>query len=286
MGTGRSGSTILGVALGNCADVFYAGELDAWLRMSGVSPHGGAERARFWKTVYDEVGGDDLFGDRAWRCLEHSLSLLRIWNWPARHRLRRRYRGVAEQLCRAVARTADTTHVVDTSHYPLRARELKSIGGIDLYLIYLVRDPRKIVAAFKRRDAGSTKSTLGTNAYLSLTYLLSSWAFLRHRRDRRLLLRYEDFVADPEGVLGQILDWMGLSATPPDLTALNSGMAFHGNRLLGSEVVALRGDAASPSRGSGGSYITKLIQLPWTILLARLHPSVALSTSDDDAPPC
>ena len=31
MGAGRSGSTILGVSLGNCADLVYAGELDKWL---------------------------------------------------------------------------------------------------------------------------------------------------------------------------------------------------------------------------------------------------------------
>ena len=59
MGSGRSGSTILGVTLGNCAGIFYAGELDAWLRTSGVPPQNGAERARFWGAVADEVGSEE-----------------------------------------------------------------------------------------------------------------------------------------------------------------------------------------------------------------------------------
>ncbi|HEX4467726.1 MAG TPA: hypothetical protein VH025_11110, partial [Solirubrobacteraceae bacterium] len=35
MGAGRSGSTILGVMLGNCEGIFYAGELDKWLPREG-----------------------------------------------------------------------------------------------------------------------------------------------------------------------------------------------------------------------------------------------------------
>ena len=40
MGAGHSGSTILGVALGNCAETLYAGEVEEWLQASRVS-HGG-----------------------------------------------------------------------------------------------------------------------------------------------------------------------------------------------------------------------------------------------------
>ena len=57
MGSGRSGSTILGLALGNCDGVFYAGELDNWLVRSGTPVLGGLERTRFWSTVRDDVPG-------------------------------------------------------------------------------------------------------------------------------------------------------------------------------------------------------------------------------------
>src|SRR3989440_11450989 len=77
MGAGRSGSTILGVALGNCDGLFYAGELDKWLPRSGEPPLDGDERARFWAVVRQGVSGaEPLFGGQAHRYLERSSGLL------------------------------------------------------------------------------------------------------------------------------------------------------------------------------------------------------------------
>src|SRR5437588_293966 len=105
MGAGRSGSTILGVTLGNCENVFYAGELDAWLPRSGEPQVDDRERERFWRGVRENVdGGSELFGWQAQRSLERSTSLFRVHRWAARRRLRASYRRVAENLYRAVSR--------------------------------------------------------------------------------------------------------------------------------------------------------------------------------------
>ena len=277
MGAGRSGSTILGVTLGNCENVFYAGELDKWLLRSGLPKLDDPERTRFWRAVRDDVDcPDELFGGRAHRRLERSSSLLRIREWPARRRLRPRYRRFAEDLYRAIARAANATHIVDTSHYPLRARELQGLDGVDVYLVFLVRDPQSVVASFSRDDVPERRfGTYRTNAYLWLTHLLSVFVFLRHRRDRRVLLRYEDFVADPEGVLRDILDRVGCDAAIPDLTFLRTGLPLHGNRLISSEVVSLERDAAAPRR----SRVTALLQLPSAAALSRLRPTAKASPS-------
>jgi hypothetical protein len=279
MGSGRSGSTILGVALGNCAGIFYAGELDAWLRTSGVPPQGGAERARFWETVADEVGSEEFFGESSWRRLEHSLSPFRIWAWPARRRLRQRYRSVAERLYRATARAAGTPYIIDTSHYPLRARELQLLEGIDLHLIYLVRDPHDVVASFRRRDVGGpSRAPLVTNAYLWLTHLLSVAIFLLHPRDRRVLVRYEDFIAEPGRMLSQILGWWGIASELPELTHLRPGVPFQGNRLVQQETLSV----VHPTTARVALRITSLIQAPWKLLLSSLGPTTgpALSAGD------
>jgi hypothetical protein len=277
MGAGRSGSTLLGVALGNCADVFYAGELEDWLKRSGVPNFGGAERTGFWDSVRRQVGGEELFGDEPWRKLEYSLSLLRVHEWVARRRLRPRYRRTTERLYGAIASRAHAAHIVDTSHYPLRARELQRLGGVNLYLVYLIRDPRNVVASFGRRDLTNVaKSTLATNAYLCLTHLLSVFVFLRHRADRRLLLRYEDLIAEPEHVLRQILGWIGSDAALPDLACLTTGIPFQGNRFLDSEVIALRSGPTATSRPRG-SWITRVFQLPWAIILPRIGPKAGTS---------
>jgi hypothetical protein len=282
MGAGRSGSTVLGVALGNCGDVFYAGELEAWLRKSGVPNFGGSERAQFWEGVRQEVSGDDLFGDKAWRYLEYSLALFRVSRWLGRRRLRPRYRQIAKKLYHVIASSANTTHIVDTSHYPLRAHEMQQLNGIDLYLIYLSRDPLRVTASFERQDVTNpSKSLLAANAYLWLTHLLSVFVFLRHRADKRLLLHYEDLIADPEAVLHDLLDRVGIGARLPDLASLATGIPFQGNRLLESETIALRAGPASSFPYSCGASVTKVLQYPWKVVLARLGPKAPASTSDD-----
>jgi hypothetical protein len=287
MGSGRSGSTILGIALGNCADFFYAGELDNWLTRSGVPTLGGTERTQFWNGVRDRVeGAQELFGSDSHRYLERSRAVFRINRWLTRRRLRARYRRVTENLYRAIAARAGASYVVDTAHFPLRARELQHLHGIDLYLIFLVRDPDSVVASFTRdlnpRDVRRRQlRTLSTNADLWLTHLLSVVVFLRHRRDRRMFLRHEELLADPEGVLRDILDRLDSGAALPDLASLSSGLPLRANRLIKSEVVALE---ASTGRPVSASPLTRLLQLPWPAVFTRLRPTVTALRARGQAP--
>jgi hypothetical protein len=271
MGAGRSGSTIFGVTLGNCKAVFYAGELDAWLLRSGAPQLDGSEHKRFWGAVREHLDEDvvELFGNGAQRYIERSLAPFRIRGWPARRRMRAQYRRVAEDLYVAIGGVAEATHVVDTSHYPLRARELQGLKGVELYLVYLVRDPRSVVRSFARKDVAQySKSPLTTNIYLWLTNLLAVPVFLRHRRDRRILVRYEDFIANPQSTLRDILERVGASAELPDLDSLRTGLPFQGNRVIRSDVVALE---KSPSNPPPRSLITTVLQLPWAVLLSRVR---------------
>jgi Sulfotransferase family len=268
LGAGRSGSTVLGVALGNCEGVFFAGELDAWLPRSGEPQLGGEERTRFWGTVLEEVGPSELFGWEAQRTLERSLALFRVHMWRARRRLQKPYRRLALDLYRAVSSASGEMTIVDSSHYPLRARELQSLHDeIDLYLLFLIRDPQSVVASFNRNDVPQyRKSTLTTNVYLWVTNLLAGLVFLKHPRERRLLLRYEDFAAEPETALRRILAMVGASGPLPSTSSLRTGIPFQGNRLIKSEVIALE-PALAPARGSR---ITAVLQLPWSLVLRRL----------------
>ncbi len=276
MGAGRSGSTVLGVALGNCAGVFFAGELDKWLVRRGVPQPEDQARTRFWNSVREDVEAGDLFGGQAHMSLERSSALFRVRGWRGRRRLRRRYRAVSQDLYRAIARAARAMRIVDTSHYPLRARELRSLEGIELYLVFLVRHPQSVVASLDRRDVAERRfGMLTANAYLWLTHMLCVFVFLRHPRDRRLFLRHEDFIANPEGVLREILDLVGSSAAIPNTAELRTGVPLHGNRLLNSEVIALEREAPVPARRS---LMTTLLQLPWAAVLPRLRPAVTVST--------
>ncbi|HEX4437393.1 MAG TPA: sulfotransferase [Solirubrobacteraceae bacterium] len=283
MGAGRSGSTTLGITLGNCEGVFFAGELDNWLARSGVPQVEDEDRLRFWAEVRvaldDPEMAEQMYGNEAQCAIERSMSLLRVRKWPLRRRLGRRYRAVAEDLYCAVSRASGDGTIADTSHYPLRARQLQRLDGIDLYLIFLVRDPQGVVASFNRQDVGEfTKSTLHTNVYLWVTHLLSLVTFLRHPRDRRVLLRYEDFVADPASTIDQLMTLAGSPETAmPDFSSLRIGLPLQGNRVTRSAVLSLK-PGTDPVRNA--SLLTSLLQAPLKLALRRLRPAVARSALD------
>jgi hypothetical protein len=288
MGAGHSGSTILGVALGNCEGVFFGGELEEWTLRGGRPKFGGLERTRFWRAVCERVcDASDLFGTDARDCLERSSAALRPDHWPARRRLRGRYHQVAGELFGAIAEVARATHVVDTSHFPLRARELQRVKDIELYVIFLVRDPQSVIESYvghinRHARLQRTLRVLTKNADLWLTHLLALTVFLRQPGTRRLLLRHEQFIADPAAVLRQVLAQAGSSASTPDLGALRTGLALQGNRLLWSEQVALNSKPISPARPSR---VTRALQLPWAAVFSRLTPAAAVSPRSTERVP-
>src|SRR5436190_1602649 len=262
MGAGRSGSTILGVSLGNCADLVYAGELDKWLARAGRPLSSDEREARFWGAVRERLDGASKASGADARALDRSSSLFRLRDLRRRRRVRARYREIAGALYRAVSLTAGVSRIVDTSHYPLRARELQAVPDIELYLVLLVRDPHGVVASFSRRDVPEpTFGVLKTNAYLWLTHALSVWVFLRQPRERRMLVRYEGFVASPQKTVAQILALVASQSPLPDFSSLEVGVPFVGNRLVrADEPIAVSGASESPARRSRA---TTVLQLPW-----------------------
>ena len=100
LGAHRSGSTILGVTLGNCENVFFAGELHSWLTWKGVPRLGGEEGAQLWNSVREDVkGAAELFGHQTELYVDRSSALRRLHKWPTiRRRLLKRYRALTEDL--------------------------------------------------------------------------------------------------------------------------------------------------------------------------------------------
>jgi hypothetical protein len=276
MGAGHSGSTILGITLGNCQGFFYAGELEEWVMTADRPRWGATDRQDFWSAVRERVqGAEKLFGGAANRCIERSSVSFRVDLWPQRRRLRPLYRRVAEELIDAVADVAQARYVIDSSHFPLRARELRRLAGVELYLIYLVRDPREVVASNTRELsphelAENRWRRLTMNASLWLTQLLALRTFHSHPAQRRIFLRHEDFLDDPAGVTRQVLDMLGSQAELPDLQSLTVGAPLQGNQLIRSDTVAIRrASARTPPRDR----TTQILQAVWRPLLARLTPA-------------
>ncbi len=278
MGAGRSGSTILGVILGNCAGIFFAGELDKWLTRSGEPKLKDQRRIDYWASVRARIGEPDLLlGGKAHRYIERSSALFRLAHRRVRRDLLASYRRISSELYAAVAVTSGASYVVDTSHYPLRARELQALEAIDLYLILLIRDPRDVVRSFARDDVVERQfRPMTTRAYLLLTYVLSAWVFLKHPRERRMVLHYEDLLEDPTSVLSELLDRLGCRSELPQLDSLSTGIPLHGNRLLDAELVSFDRRSAERPGGRLGERLFAAILLG---ALSPLRPRVRVGSS-------
>jgi hypothetical protein len=108
-----------------------------------------------------------------------------------------------------------------------------------------------------------------------VTHLLSILVFVRHPRDRRLFVRYEDFVVDPGGVLRQILEVSGSSTkTLPDFRSLDTGVPLQGNRVSRSNKLSLKPSSDPVPRSSRA---TTVLQAPLLALLSRMRPVASAS---------
>jgi hypothetical protein len=183
--------------------------------------------------------------------------------------LRPRYRRFHRDLYNAIAEVSACDTIIDTAHYPLRARELRKTDNVELYLILLVRNPHAVVESFRKLDGPDGKGLWGANAYLWLTHFMSILVYLSHPRRRRVLIRSEDFGTNTSTIVRRIIDMSGARSPLPDMSLLNTGRPLAGHSLLRSEHVSVNSQLTEVPRRR--SLVTGLLQLPWTATLALMR---------------
>lgn len=228
-GYGRSGSTLVDIALSQRAGVFGAGELSTMLRH--VWPNNEfcacghpVRGCPFWAPVMAEwlAGGVDPAAFlAAQRAVEPLLSSARRPQGAAL----RLFRTETARLFAIVARHAGCTAVVDSSKAPGRALALVGADGIDLRVVHLVRDPNAVAHSMRQTfavdpAAGVQKPIAGRpTAFTALRW--TAYNLFAERLARRLpepgrfvRVRYEDFVADPSRELARIGAATGIDFAP------------------------------------------------------------------------
>jgi hypothetical protein len=184
---------------------------------------------------------------------------------------RRTYRSYNRRLYATVMWRSASTWVIDSSHFPLRRWNLRGTEGLEIRTIMLVRDPRTVVAAF-RKPVQKPKGFLGAVSYLWVVHLLSSAVYGSIPRHSRLRVRYEDLVADPRDELRRIGVWLGVDLSNVDPAQLVPGPVFQGNRMRTQPVVSV--DRRGLHRDRAG-LMTSLAMAPWVLALgyARRRPA-------------
>ncbi|HWF82399.1 MAG TPA: sulfotransferase [Streptosporangiaceae bacterium] len=219
----RNGSTIIGNILGEVPGFFHVGELHyLWLNSSGKGSNNlcgcGTEllSCPVWSQVLPVGRPAEVSAEahaavvtarqqacvrtrHTWRVLRRGLSGARI----------REHAALMTQVYHAIAEQTQARVIVDTTKIPGEAAMLPHLEGVIPYYVHLVRDPRAVAQSWSRQKQyayvmPSWKSTAYWHGFN-----LAARAITRRYPDRSLLLRYEDFTADPVASIDSLLRLCG-----------------------------------------------------------------------------
>lgn len=269
-GYGRSGTTVLDIALGQHGAVFGAGEITALTRhvWSGneYCACGCLVRAcPFWSAVVGRwlESEDSSLVERYAGLQAKTEGLANLARGLVGGRGARRafeeYGRQTAHLLRAIAAEAGAAVVVDSSKLPGRAFALSLVPGVDLRVVHVVRDGRGVAWSLLKRYDRDVKAGLQREivprpvARTALRWALVNLAVealcRRLGPARSLRLRYEDLTGDPEAALGRVGRTLGLDLGQVGAALhrgepMGPGHQIAGNRLrMGGAVRLARDDA-------------------------------------------
>ena len=234
-GLGRSGSTLLGNVLGQVDGFVSVGEIRSiWQHgfiLNKVCGCGALfSECEFWQPILDEAYGGMNKVD-PYKMTELRESWVRTMHIPlmlvppGRRFVKRRlaeYVDNLEKLYRAVWTVTGRRVIVDTSKFPSYGFTAGMAPSVEMYVVHLVRDPRAVAYSWLRKKLMPDPTTpeyitQDTPASSSLRWAarnVGAELFWGLSKERYVLLRYEDFIAEPQKTIRRILKLVGEEATP------------------------------------------------------------------------
>jgi hypothetical protein len=243
-GWGRSGSTLVARMVGQLPGFASVGEVrEIWIRgLQENAPCGCDQPFRacpFWREVGEQAfGGWGAIDAKQWAAMRYRFD--RPWciplflapsTWREGSAELRRYVWGLGRLYRAISEVSRAEVIVDSSKLPSFAWLLRTVPGLELRMLHLVRDSRGVAFSWRKQVLKDAKAD--PTRYLSRyrpTSAAARWLLYNGltRSVRRagvpyLLARYEDFVAAPEDFLPRIAGMAGTRPSEGDLRFLSDG---------------------------------------------------------------
>ncbi len=240
-GLGRSGTTLIERVLGELPGVCALGEVvHLWQRDIRDDERCGCgvrfSECEFWRAV-----GAKAFGgwERAdvHRILALQELVERTRHIPVLATARRRdfsafvaeYAEYYSKIYSAAAAVAGASVVIDSSKHSALAHCLRHCSEIDLRVLHVVRDPRGVAYSWTKTVArpetdGREVMTRYTPARSAVLWNAHNAAFglLRQRGVAVRRVRYEDFLADPRGVVNKVAAFVGMDTSMQSLDFLGA----------------------------------------------------------------
>jgi hypothetical protein len=181
-------------------------------------------------------------------------------------------------LYRGIATVSGSDTIVDTSKAPVLAWLLAHVPGASVRTVLVVRDPRAVARSWSRPPSlpdGAHELPVLAPWKTAIVWLLCNEASARVQRALAgptrapaVVVRFEDFTADPRGELVRVMGALG--ATPADLpdplvmggaTGETHTMSGHPDVRFARGAVSVR-PAAGTASGRAGSILVPLIDAP------------------------
>ena len=225
----RNGSTIIGNILNEIPGFFHVGEIHfLWKNSVGKGSNTvcGCRKplteCDIWSEVLAAGRPDGVSAEEHYATVRRrQLAYVRT-----RHTWRVLKRGLHDAGIREHAELMALTYhkiaelrgarvIVDTNKIPGESALLSHVDGVEPYFVHLVRDPRAVSGSWSGwKDYVYTMSSSRSTLYWR-GFNTASAALLRRFPDRSMLLRYEDFIADPSATIDRLLDLCGVEAANP-----------------------------------------------------------------------
>jgi hypothetical protein len=222
VGSSRCGSTVLANIFGELDGVFSAGEIRyVWDRVLQGRRCGcglQVDRCDVWRSVLPAAGRDRreivalaAAQQRTLRLHHTPILLRRSPRRLLRSRELARYVAAMTALYEGLSSRTGARVIVDSSKRPSNAAALRLIGGIEPYVLHLVRDPRGV--AYSRLRPKANPDGAGEMPKVSAPFSVVDWTATniaaedvrRHLGPgRSLFLRYEEFVTAPRQAIEAI----------------------------------------------------------------------------------
>ncbi len=282
MGTARSGSTILEILLSKGKGAFGPGELtsliqDGFIENKECSCGELCADCVIWRKVQEHLKLDKQELEE-WAVLQKKVDWHAGFIKQLFHLLPEKemewYRALNVRLLDAIHKAADCSVVLDSSKYAGRALALTRIVKADVKVICLTRSPAGLMASFQKsnRDEQRPKSTLAALLYYVVTLAALRLASLLLGRQQVYRLRYESLIADPQGVLQSIAQWIRIDLDEPrqilrEHKSFNVGHLVTGNRLRKMGSVRFNPSRNGVVPGGFGTRLAVMLMNGWQWVL-------------------